>query len=107
MPVKTMIRCESLTQRLNEPPEPSPGLSEAMPWVRIPHHTKRPERARETFAEFRREDEGIMKNIACRRLMSISHALSGRRDFVVMFSRGIVLAHSAPGCALAAFQAAC
>jgi len=27
-----MIECENQTERLNEPPEPSPGLSAAMPW---------------------------------------------------------------------------
>jgi len=33
--------------RLNEPPEPSPGLSEAMPWVGIAQIVQRPEGARE------------------------------------------------------------
>ncbi len=34
--------------RPNGPPEPSPGLSEAMPWDYRPHAKQRPERARET-----------------------------------------------------------
>ena len=33
--------------RPNGPPEPSPGLSAAMPWDRRPHTNQRPERARE------------------------------------------------------------
>lgn len=41
-----MIECESQTERLNEPPEPSPGLSAAMPWV-VVEQNMRPEGARE------------------------------------------------------------
>lgn len=33
--------------RLNEPPEPSPGLSEAMPWVSVPQIIPRPEGVQE------------------------------------------------------------
>jgi ABC-type Na+ transport system ATPase subunit NatA len=34
-------------ERLNEPLEPSPGLSVAMPWVNVPQIVPRPEGARE------------------------------------------------------------
>jgi hypothetical protein len=33
--------------RLNEPPEPNPGLSGAMPWVNLPRIIPHPEGARE------------------------------------------------------------
>ena len=33
--------------RLEKPPEPSPGLSGAMPWVNVPKNIPRPEGARE------------------------------------------------------------
>jgi hypothetical protein len=42
-----MIAYENQTERLNEPPEPSPGLSAAMPWVTVGQNM-RPERARES-----------------------------------------------------------
>jgi hypothetical protein len=60
-----MIACENLTKhfghftavdqvwfavvRLNEPPEPSLGLSAAMPWVTIPQIVPRPEGAQEAL----------------------------------------------------------
>ncbi len=63
MSAETMISCEALTKRfghftavdhvpfavarLNEPPEPSPGLSGAMPWGSVPPIIPRPERAQE------------------------------------------------------------
>jgi hypothetical protein len=63
MPAETMIQCEALTKRfghftavdqvsfsvarLNEPPEPNPGLSGAMPWVNLPRIIPHPEGARE------------------------------------------------------------
>jgi hypothetical protein len=65
MPFEPMISYDALTKRfehftavdqvsgamtlvrLNEPPEPSPGLSEAMPWGNGPQIIPRPERAQE------------------------------------------------------------
>ena len=48
MPADMIIECENTTKRLNEPPEPSPGLSAAMPWVMVSQITPRPEGARES-----------------------------------------------------------
>ncbi len=65
MPAEIMIHCAALTkrfghftaldyvsfsvaQRLNEPLEPSPGLSAAMPWVSVPQIIPRPEGAQES-----------------------------------------------------------
>ena len=65
MPAETMIQCDALSkrfghftavdavsyvvaQRLNESPEPSPGLSTAMPWVTGHQIIPRPEGARES-----------------------------------------------------------
>jgi ATPase subunit of ABC transporter with duplicated ATPase domains len=45
----TVIRilCRLPPERLNEPPEPSPGLSGAMPWGSVPQIIPRPESAQE------------------------------------------------------------
>ena len=45
----TVIRmlCGLRPERLNEPPEPSPGLSGAMPWGSVPQIIPRPEGAQE------------------------------------------------------------
>lgn len=47
MLANVMLECLLRTQRLNEPPEPSPRLSVAMPWVNVLQNTLRPERAQE------------------------------------------------------------
>jgi hypothetical protein len=41
------VSCSVPSERLNEPPEPSPGLSAAMPWVSVPQIIWRPEGVRE------------------------------------------------------------
>ena len=101
MPAEPMIHCESLARRLNEPPEPSPGLSEAMPWVAIPHCTLRPEGARESSTAFRHGDDAIRTNVESRGLLRPFRALG----YFMSHAQGIVLAHSALGCILKAFQA--
>jgi hypothetical protein len=76
MAAETMIQCEGLTKRLNEPPEPSPGLSDmprrseaktgAMPWVNVPQIIPRPEGAQEPLEKFNRV------------LARLEHSSSGR-----------------------------
>ena len=43
----TAVRNLSAHERLNEPPEPSPGLSAAMPWDNVATNIPRPEGAPE------------------------------------------------------------
>jgi len=94
-----MIQYEEIAERLNEPPEPSPGLSAAMPWVTV-GQIMRPEGAREPLEK----PERVASNL--------EHSSNGRfsRPFRVegLFafqSQGIALTHSALGWVLMAFQA--
>ena len=84
--------------RPNGPPEPSPGLSEAMPWVTRHPIEQRPERARETSP--------IPQPIAEIPGIDASRAPSGRSRPSAPASQGIAPARSALGWVLAAFQAA-
>jgi hypothetical protein len=113
--MQSMISSEALTKRfghftavdqvsfagarLKEPPEPSPGLSAAMPWVGTPQITPRPERAREALENSNRTflDVGHSTNNFFRPCRAI--------DLIAIQSQGIALMRSALGCILMAFQA--
>ena len=91
--------CGLSPERLNEPPEPSPGLSGAMPWGPVGHNL-RPEGAREALGKSNRMG------------LNPEHAPTGRfsRPFraeglFALQSQGIALARSALGYILMAFQA--
>jgi hypothetical protein len=116
MSTETMISCDALTKRfghftavdhvsfsvarLNEPPEPSPGLSGAMPWGNDQQITLRPEGAREPLGK----SPHAVSDIGC--LIDERFSRPFRADdLFAAQSQGIALTRSALGFTLLAFQA--
>mgnify|MGYP001599827821 CR=1 FL=1 len=94
-----MIECETQTTRLNEPPEPSPGLSAAMPWVKV-EQNGRPERAREPLKKSERVKSRVQYPLNER----FSRPFRADENFVLR-SQGIAREREALGFNLLAFQA--
>jgi hypothetical protein len=99
MPAQNMNEFKNQTARLNEPPEPSLGLSAAMPWV-VVEQSMRPEGARESLEKTKRV------------VLNAGHSMDERfsRPFraeglFAFQSQGIAHSRSALGCILKAFQA--
>lgn len=91
--------CGLSSERLNEPPEPSPGPSAAMPWVAVGQN-KRPERVRDALGKSKRAES----NWEC--LMDRRFSRPFRAEGLFAFqSQGIAPDRDALGCVLLAFQA--
>jgi len=87
------------SERLNEPPEPSPGLSVAMPWGTVANNS-RPEGARELVEK----SNGMVLNAG--RPTDERFSRPFRADCLFAFEpQGIALTRSALGSVLMAFQA--
>ena len=86
--------------RLNEPPEPSPGLSAAMPWGTVVENLLRPEGAREALEKSKR----VKSNRAYPSNGRFSRPFRAE-IFFALRSQGIAHGRIALGCVLMAFQA--
>lgn len=93
-----MITRENQLARLNEPPEPSPGLSAAMPWDRV-RQNLRPERAREAW----KKSERLVLNSGGPRNERFSRPFRAA-SLLAFQSQGIALGCEALRWALMAFQ---
>ncbi len=87
--------------RPNGPPQPSPGLSAAMPWEYRHPTNQRPEGARETSSRCVADVYSQTPSAP-----NPSLAPSGRAQLFASVPQGIVLTHSTLGWVLTAFQAA-
>jgi hypothetical protein len=95
----TVIRMSPI-KRLNEPPEPSPGLSGAMPWGNVIRSNPRPEGAREPLGE----SHNAVSCLGCLKDARFSRPFRADGLFAAQ-SQGIALTREALGCNLMAFQA--
>jgi hypothetical protein len=94
-----MIECENQAKRLNEPPEPSPGLSVAMPWVTAGQNM-RPEGAREPLEKSKR----VKSYLGCTSNGRFSRPFRAD-DLFVFQSQGIARMRDALGCILLTLRA--
>ena len=95
----TVIRGLPANERLNEPPEPSPGLSRAMPWANVIRSIPRPEGAREPLGK----SHHAVSYIGCLD-ERFSHPF-GADDLIAPQSQRIAPTREALGCILMAFRA--